>query len=88
LLDEILDLAPTLADQADHNHVCAGIARHHAQQNALSHSGTGKQPHALAPSNGKERIDGAHTHVQYFADRGSIKWVDRLVHERRIMLRL
>jgi hypothetical protein len=69
VLDEFLHLAAALADQADHDHVGLGVARHHAQQHALAHAGTGEQAHALAAADGQHAVDRAHAHVEHGFDR-------------------
>ena len=53
VLDEFLDLAAALADQADDDHVGAGVARHHAEQHALADAGAGEQADALAAADGQ-----------------------------------
>ena len=69
VLDEFLDLAAALADQADHDHVGAGVARHHAEQHALADAGAGEQAHALAAADGEQRVDRAHAGVERRRDR-------------------
>jgi hypothetical protein len=44
LLDELLDLAAPFADQPDDDDLGLGIARHHAEQNALADAGAGEKP--------------------------------------------
>ena len=78
MLDEFLHLAAALADQADHDHVGAGVARHHAEQHALADAGAGEQAHALAAPDGQQRVDRAHAHIQYLIDRFSIERIQRL----------
>ena len=53
VLDELLDLAAALADQADDDHVGGGVARHHAEQHALADAGAGEQADALAAADGE-----------------------------------
>ncbi len=76
VLDEFLDLAAALADQADHDHIGLRVARHHAQQHALAHARAGKQAQALAAPHGEQRVDGAHAGVQRLAHRVALHGVD------------
>ena len=77
VLDEFLDFAAALADQADDDHVGRGVARHHAQQHALADAGAGEQADALAAADGQHRVDRAHAGVQRLAHRVAVHRVDR-----------
>jgi hypothetical protein len=84
LLDEFLHLAAAFADQADHDHVGLGVARHHAQQHRLADAGTGEQAHALAAADGQHGVDRAHAHVQRFGDRRAAQRVAGRVDRRAV----
>ena len=81
--DEFFYFAAAFTDEADHNHVGAGVTRHHAEQHALADAGTGKQAHALAASNGEQAVDGAHTDIQRIVDCCTIQRIDRAALQRR-----
>ncbi len=76
IVDELLDLAPTFANQTDHHHVCIRIARHHAKQDGLAHTGTGKQTKPLSPADAEQRIDGTNTDIQRVTYRRPSKGID------------
>ncbi|CFP67876.1 Uncharacterised protein [Bordetella pertussis] len=76
VLDEFLDFAAPFADQAHHDDVGAGVARHHAQQHALAHPRPGEQAHALTPADGQQAVDGAHAHVEHAVDGRARQGVD------------
>ncbi len=81
--DEFLHLAATFADQTDHDDIGIGVARHHAEQHALAHAAAGEQAHALPAADRQQRIDGAHTDIQRFADRAARQGIDGLSVEWR-----
>ena len=60
VLDKVFDLAATLADQANDDHIRTGITGHHAEQHALADAGAGEQAHTLAAADGQQSVDGAH----------------------------
>ena len=73
VLDEFLDLAAALADQADDDDVGRGVARHHAEQHALADAGAGEQADALAAADGEHRVDRAHAGVEHLRDRRAVE---------------
>ena len=77
VLDEFLDFAAALADQADDDHVGRGVARHHAEQHRLADAGAGEQADALAAADGEHRVDRAHAGVERLAHRVAVHRVDR-----------
>ena len=85
VLDEFLDLAAALADQADDDHVGGGVARHHAEQHALAHAGAGEQADALAAADGQHRVDRAHAGVERRAHRVAVHRVDRPARQRLVV---
>ncbi len=58
-LDKVFDLAATLADQANDDHI-RSYNGHHAEQHALADAGAGEQAHTLAAADGQQSVDGAH----------------------------
>src|SRR5690606_2659746 len=82
LLDEVLHLAPALADETDDDDVRVRVARHHAEQHALADAGPGEQSHALPASDGEQRVDGAYADVERLADRLPLEGVDAPPDER------
>jgi hypothetical protein len=68
-VDKLAHLARALADQADHDHVGHGLARHQAQQHRFADAGAGHQADALALAQGQHGIDGAHADVERLGDR-------------------
>jgi hypothetical protein len=82
VLDEFLDLAAALADQADDDDVGRGEARHHAHQHRLADAGAGEQAQALAAADGEQRVDRAHAGVQRLAHRVAVHRIDRAAHHR------
>ncbi len=78
VFDELFDLTAPLADEAHHDDVGIGVARHHAQQHALAHAAAREQPHARATAHGEQRIDRAHAHVERLAHQRPGQRVDLL----------
>ncbi len=76
VLDEFLDLAAALADQADDDDIGRRVARHHAQQHRLADAGAGEQAEALAAADGEQRVDRAHAGVERLAHRVAVHRVD------------
>ena len=76
MLDKLLHLAAPLANQANHYHLCLGLARDHAQQHTLAHPAAGKQPYALALTQGQQAIDRPYAHIQRLAHRLALERVD------------
>ncbi len=75
-LDEFLHFASALADQRDDDDIRARVASHHSQQHALADTASGKQADALAATDGQERVDRAHPHIQRLRDGLSLQRVD------------
>jgi len=82
LLDKILDFSSALTDQSHNNDIGAGIARHHAEQDALSHAGTGKKAHALAAPHRKQGIYRTHPYIKDLVDRFPVERIDGRTCER------
>lgn len=79
VLDKVFDLAATLADQANDDHIRLGITGHHAEQHALADAGAGEQAHTLAAADGQQSVDGAHPHVQHLLDRRALQGLNGAV---------
>ena len=75
VLDEFLDLAAALADQAHNDHIGPGVARHHAQQHGLAHARARKQAQTLAAAckQGVQRLD---TGIERLAHRVAVHGID------------
>src|SRR5690606_28773238 len=85
VLDELLDLATALADQADDDDVRLGETGHHAQQHRLAHTGAGEQTQTLAAPDGEQAVDAADADIQRFADGVPLERVDhRPVHRHPV----
>ncbi len=76
IFNKFLDLTATLTNQAHHNDISFGVARHHAQQHALAHTRPGKQANTLAAANRQQRVDGAYASVQSLAHRCTVHCID------------
>src|SRR3546814_9501265 len=63
-LDEVADLAATLADQPDDDHVAFGVGDHLAHQYRLADARPGDDRDALALADGQQAVDRAHAHVE------------------------
>src|SRR3546814_14982482 len=59
-LDEVADLAATLADQPDDDHVAFGAGDHLAHQYRLADARPGDDRDALALAAGQQAVDRAH----------------------------
>ena len=83
IFDKFFDFAATLTDQPDHNHIGLGVARHHAQQHALAHARSGKQPDALTASHRQQGVDRTHSGVERLAHGCAVHGVDRTPVQRQ-----
>ena len=59
VLEELADLAATLADQRDHGDLGVGAAGDHRQQAGLADAGAGEDAEALAAAARRQRVEGA-----------------------------
>src|SRR5690606_39271334 len=81
-LDEIVDLAAALADQADDDDVGARVPGDHAEQHALADAAAGEEPDALTAAHREERIDAAHADVERPPHRVTTERVQEPPHQR------
>ena len=56
-LDEFVDFAAALANQADDNHIGRRVAGHHSQRHALAYARAGENAQPLADAAGQQAID-------------------------------
>ena len=74
MVDELLDLSATLADQGDDVYVGLTVASNHAQQRALADTGAGEDAHALTSAAGEQTVQSTYTSRQRGADRLTTEW--------------
>ena len=77
VLEELADLAPTLADQRDDRHLGVGAAGDHRQQAGLADAGTGEQAHALPAPDRDQGVHDADAQVERGVDAGAVERVRR-----------
>jgi hypothetical protein len=77
-LEKLRDLAPALADQSHDDHVCHRAARHRAEQGALAHPRSGKEPDALPDPEREQTVDGAHAGRERLAHGPALERTRRL----------
>lgn len=73
MLDKIADLPVALADQGDHADIGGTVARHAAQQRALTYAAAPEDPDPLAFAAGQQAIDGADSGCERFTNRLPVK---------------
>ena len=64
VLQELLHLAPALADEPDHRDPRGDVAREHRQKDGLADARAGEDAHALAAAAGREGVERAHAEVE------------------------
>ena len=77
-IDEFLDLASALSNQADHNDISIRISRHHSEQHALADAGTCEQTDALTAPDTEQRVYGSDADINRFLNRASFERIYRL----------
>ncbi len=68
VLDELPDLAASLADQRDHRDLGVGAARDHRQQAGLADAGAGHDAEPLTAAAGDQGVEGAHAEPDLVVD--------------------
>ena len=68
VLEELADLAATLADQGDHRDLGVGAAGDHREQARLADAGAGHDADALAAAARRERVQGAYAEAELVVD--------------------
>ncbi len=80
-LDEFFHFTAALADHPDDDDVCARIARHHSQENALTHAAAGEQADALSAADCQKGVDGSNADVERFGDGLALQRIDGFAGE-------
>jgi hypothetical protein len=87
-LHEFLYFTASLPDQADNDYVCAGVARHHAQQHALTDTAAGEEAYTLAAAYGEQRVDRSDTHIERLSNGFPGQRVDGLASQAYAVIAL
>ena len=84
VLEELPDLATTLADQGDDGDLGVGAAGDHRQQAGLADARTGHDAEALTATAGRQRVHGAYAEAQLLVDARAEQGVRGLVVDHHV----